>query len=151
MSIDALIKTTCNKAFSKYLYSELVIGQLAHTEFKDGKGKGNEVDVIMPGTVHAFGYTGGDLPEAKEADTSIAKIKLDKGYAFHFKINAIKKQQILNAKTPEAQIDLAKEYGVCKKTIMDAVKGKSWKCVNYLPAPPDRRPPEGEEGDVNRG
>ena len=33
-------------------------------------------------------------------------------------------------------IDLAKEYGVCKKTIMDAVKGKSWKCVNYLPAPP---------------
>ena len=28
------------------------------------------------------------------------------------------------------------EYGVCKKTIMDAVKGKSWKCVNYLPAPP---------------
>lgn len=116
MSIDALIKTTCNKAFSKYLYSELVIGQLAHTEFKDGKGKGNEVDVIMPGTVHAFGYTGGDLPEAKEADTSIAKIKLDKGYAFHFKINAIKKQQILNAKTPEAQIDLAKEYA------MDATK-----------------------------
>ena len=42
-------------------------------------------------------------------------------------------------------IDLAKEYGVCKKTIMDAVKGKSWKCVNYLPAPPDRRPPEGDE------
>ena len=42
-------------------------------------------------------------------------------------------------------IDLATEYGVCKKTIMDAVKGKSWKCVNYLPAPPDRRPPEGEE------
>ena len=76
MSIDALIKTTCNKAFSKYLYSELVIGQLAHTEFKDGKGKGNEVDVIMPGTVHAFGYTGGDLPEAKEADTSTFILRL---------------------------------------------------------------------------
>lgn len=24
---------------------------------------------------------------------------------------------------------------------------KSWKCVNYLPASPDRRPPEGE-GDT---
>ena len=47
--------------------------------------------------------------------------------------------------------ELAKEYGVCKKTIMDAVKGKSWKCVNYLPAPPDRRPPEGEDGDATRG
>lgn len=42
-------------------------------------------------------------------------------------------------------IDLATEYGVCKKTIMDAVKGKSWKCVNYLPAPPDRRPLERQE------
>lgn len=116
MSIETLIKSTCNMAFSKYLYSELVIGQLAHTEFKDSKNRGDEVDVIMPGTVHAFGYTGGDLPEAKEADTSIAKIKIDKGYAFHFKINAIKKQQILNAKNAEKQIDLAKEYA------MDATK-----------------------------
>ena len=45
-------------------------------------------------------------------------------------------------------IDLAAEYGVCKKTIMDAVKGRTWKCVSYLPAPPDLRPPEGEE-DTN--
>lgn len=116
MSIDKLIKTTCNQAFSKYLYSEFIIGQLAHTEFNSGKSKGNEVDVIMPGSVNAFGYTGGDLPEPKEADTSLAKIKLDKGYGFHFKVNEIKKQQIANAKTPEAQINLAKEYG------MDATK-----------------------------
>ena len=29
-----------------------------------------------------------------------------------------------------------------QKTIMDAVKGKSWKCVNYLPAPPEHRLPK---------
>ena len=46
-------------------------------------------------------------------------------------------------------IDLAKEYGVCKRTIMDAVKGRTWKCVSHLPTPPDRRPPE--EGDADRG
>ena len=46
-------------------------------------------------------------------------------------------------------IDLAKEYGVCKKTIMDAVKGRPWKCVNYFPAPPEHRLPKEEMKDAS--
>lgn len=31
---------------------------------------------------------------------------------------------------------LADEYGVCKKTMMNAIKGKNWKCVKYFPKAP---------------
>jgi hypothetical protein len=31
---------------------------------------------------------------------------------------------------------LADKYGVCKKTIMCAIKGTSWKCVDFIPPPP---------------
>lgn len=32
---------------------------------------------------------------------------------------------------------LAKEYGVNKRTVIDAIKGKNWKCVKYYPEPPE--------------
>lgn len=32
---------------------------------------------------------------------------------------------------------LANEYGVCKKTVQDAVNGKHWKCARLLPEPPE--------------
>lgn len=32
---------------------------------------------------------------------------------------------------------LAKEYGVSKKTMQNAIKGKTWKCVEYFPKPPE--------------
>ena len=32
--------------------------------------------------------------------------------------------------------ELAKEYGVHKGTVMNAVKGKHWKCVQYFPEAP---------------
>ena len=31
---------------------------------------------------------------------------------------------------------LADKYGVCKKTMMNAIKGKNWKCVKYFPKAP---------------
>lgn len=31
---------------------------------------------------------------------------------------------------------LADKYGVAKKTIMNAIKGVTWKCVTYFPQPP---------------
>ena len=31
---------------------------------------------------------------------------------------------------------LADKYGVCKKTMMNAIKGKNWKCVKYFPETP---------------
>lgn len=33
--------------------------------------------------------------------------------------------------------ELANKYGVSKKTIQNAVKGVTWKCVSYLPEPPE--------------
>lgn len=32
---------------------------------------------------------------------------------------------------------LANRYGVSKRTIMNAIKGVTWKCVNYAPQPPE--------------
>ena len=49
MAVKQLVISTFNQAFKKYLYDELVIGKLAHTDFKDSIKKGDEVDVIMPG------------------------------------------------------------------------------------------------------
>lgn len=44
------------------------------------------------------------------------------------------RQKRARYKTPYAM--LADEYGVCKKTMMNAIKGKNWKCVKYFPAAP---------------
>ena len=39
MAIEQLIKGAFSKAFNKYIYNEMVVGKLAHTELKTGKGK----------------------------------------------------------------------------------------------------------------
>lgn len=31
--------------------------------------------------------------------------------------------------------ELADRYGVCKRTMQDAINGKNWKCVPYMPEP----------------
>jgi hypothetical protein len=77
MAIEQLIKSSFSKAFNKYLYDELVIGKLAHTEFKTGVSKGDEVDVAMPGRVTTFEYDGGDLPDAEAVTNASTKIKID--------------------------------------------------------------------------
>lgn len=111
MSVERLIKGTFNQSFKKNIYNELVIGKLAHTEFKTGVKKGDEVDIIMPVTTTLFDYTGGDLPDAEMTGTSTTKVKINKGKAFHFEVDEIKKKQIENAKGDnERQIKLANEY-----------------------------------------
>ena len=40
---------------------------------------------------------------------------------------------------------LADKYGVNKKTIMNAVKGVTWGCVNYMPTPPQRKEANNEK------
>lgn len=44
------------------------------------------------------------------------------------------RQKRARYKTPYAM--LADKYGVCKKTMMNAIKGKNWKCVKYFPKAP---------------
>lgn len=126
MSIDNLIVSTCNQSFSKYLHSELIIGKLAHSELKDAKNKGDEVDIIMPPRVTVFGYTGGDLPEAEDTDTTIVKIKFDKGYAVHFTVKEVKKVQINNAPDLKQKVDLAKEYGTDATQQASAIIDKAY-------------------------
>lgn len=116
MAIEQFIKGTFELCFKEYFYNELVIGKLAHSAFKTGVKKGDEVDVIMPGTVNMFDYTGGDLPDAEEVTNSTTKVRIDKGKAFHFEIDEIKKKQIENAPNDQARVNLVKEYS------MDAIK-----------------------------
>ena len=110
MSDEQLMITTFTKAYNKYIYDEMVIGQLAHTELKDGVKTGAEVDVIMPAMVNLFDYTGGDLNDAELTTTTTAKVKFDKGKAFHFEVDEVKKQQIENAPDLKQKVELAKEY-----------------------------------------
>lgn len=110
MSDEQLMITTFTKAYNKYVYDEMVIGQLAHTELKDGVRTGAEVDVIMPAMVNLFDYTGGDLKDAELTNTTTAKVKFDKGKAFHFEVDEVKKQQIANAPDLKQKVELAKEY-----------------------------------------
>ena len=77
MSDEQVMITTFTKAYNKYIYEEMVIGQLAHTELKENVRNGVEVDVIMPAMVNLFDYTGGDLPDAELTNTTTAKIKFD--------------------------------------------------------------------------
>jgi hypothetical protein len=110
MSTKQLIIGTFNQAFKKYLYDDLVIGKLAHTEFKNGINKGDEVDVIMPATVSMFDYDGGDLPDAEVVTNSVAKIRIDQGKAFHFETKEIEEKYIENAPSMKQKVDLAREY-----------------------------------------
>ena len=116
MSIENMIIGTFSQAFKKNFYDELVIGKLAHTEFKDGVKKGDEVDVIMPGTVTMFDYDGSSLNDAELATVSSTKVKINKGKAFHFELAEIEERKILNAPDVQQQTALAADY------TMDAVK-----------------------------
>lgn len=110
MAIETLIKSTFTKAFNKYIYDELVVGKLAHVEFKTGKNKGDEVEIAMPGMVNVFDYDGGELPDAEDVTTSVTKVKIDKGAAVHFGLKKIEEDMIENADSPEKQVDLVKNY-----------------------------------------
>lgn len=110
MSVEQLILGTFNKSFDKYFYNELVVGRLAHTEFKNGINKGDEVDVHMPALINLFDYDGGELPNAEIATSSTTKVRIDRGKAFHFEIEEIKKKQIENAPDMKQKVELAKEY-----------------------------------------
>jgi hypothetical protein len=110
MSTKQLIIGTFNQAFKKYMYDELVIGKLAHTEFKNGINKGDEVDVLMPASVTMFNYDGGDLPDAEVVTNSVAKIRIDRGKAFHFETKEIEEKAIENAPSMKQKVDLAREY-----------------------------------------
>lgn len=110
MSVDQLIMGTFNKSFNKYFYDELVVGQLAHTDFKDGVKKGDEVDVEMPVLQRLFDYTGGDLPEAEVVTTSATKVRIDRGKAFHFEVEEMQKKQIENTPDMKQKVELAKKY-----------------------------------------
>jgi len=110
MSVTQLITSTFDKAFRKYFYNELVVGKLAHTNFKSNLIKGDEIDVVMPGTVSIFDYDGSTLSNPEEATASIAKIKINNGKAFHFQLTEPEQKQIELAPSGQAQVDLAKEY-----------------------------------------
>lgn len=111
MAVDQLIIGTFEQCFRKYFYDETVIGKLAHTEFKTGVKKSDEVDVIMPGTVNLFAWDGeGNLPAAEKITTSSTKIRIDQGRALHFFMKEIEKKQIENAPTMGQKVDIIKEY-----------------------------------------
>lgn len=110
MAVENLIISTFSQVFNKYFYDDLVIGQLAHTELKSGVNKGDEVDIVMPGTVKMYDYAGGDIGDADEADKSIVKVRFDKGHYVHFKINEVVKTQIENAPDMKQKVKIAKEY-----------------------------------------
>ena len=111
MANDQLIIGTFEECFRKYLYDETVIGKLAHTEFKSGVNRGDEVDVIMPGTVNLFNYDGeSNLPDAEPVKTSATKVRIDRGKAFHFFLKEIEKRQIENAPDLKQKVLRVKEY-----------------------------------------
>lgn len=110
MAIENLVISTIDEHFDKYMYNELVIGKLAHVDAKSNVTKGQEVDVVMPATIDMFKYAGGDLPDAEEVTTSIAKIRMEEGEAFHFEIDKIKELEIEKA-SDKKQLELVKEYG----------------------------------------
>ena len=110
MSVKQMIIGSFSQAFKRNLYNELVIGKLAHTEFKDDIKKGDEVDVIMPGTVSMFEYDGGDLKGAELANASITKVKINKGKAFHFELSAVEEKEISAGSDIKEQTRLASDY-----------------------------------------
>ncbi len=116
MTTKLMITSAFNKAFDKHLYNEMVVGQLAHSEFKDDVQKGDEVNVTMPSIVSLFDYDGGDLPEAEAATISICKVKLDRGKAFHFELSELEEKMIAACSKEDEIAGIAKDY------VDDAVK-----------------------------
>ena len=111
MANKQLIIGTFEECFIKYFYDELVVGKLAHSEFKDGVNRGDEVDVIMPGTVSLFDFDGeGDLPEAEKITTSSTKVTINKGRAFNFMLKEIEEKEISNAPDVKQKVLKVKEY-----------------------------------------
>lgn len=110
MSIENMIIGSFSQSFKKNFYNELVIGKLAHTEFKDGVKKGDEVDIVMPGTVTMFEYDGADLQDAEMATLSTTKVKINKGKAFHFELAEVEAKRVLNAPDIKQQTQLAADY-----------------------------------------
>ena len=97
MSVDQLIKGSINKGFRKYFYDECVVGKLAHTQFKNGVAKGDEIDVIMPVTGSMFDYDFGELPDAEKLEASATKVRIDRAKAFHFEVSQKAKEEIEGA------------------------------------------------------
>ena len=117
MANDQLIIGTFEECFRKYLYDEMVFGKLAHTEFKSGVNRGDEVDVIMPGTVTLSDYDGESaLADPEKIITSATKVRIDRGKSFHFYLKEIEKRMIENAPDMKQKVLRAKEYA------SDAVK-----------------------------
>lgn len=110
MAIEEMIIGTFSQAFKKNFYNELVIGKLAHTEFKDGVKRGDEVDVVMPGTVTMFDYDGSTLRDAELASLSTTKVKINKGKAFHFELAQVEVNRIYEAPDMQQQTTLAADY-----------------------------------------
>ena len=110
MAVENLMIETFTQVFNKYFYDNLVIGQLAHTELKTGVNKGDEVDIIMPGVVSLKDYAGGEIGDADPTNTSIVKVRFDKGHYVHFEIDEVVKKQIENTPDAKQKVKLAKEY-----------------------------------------
>lgn len=109
MAIEQAIELAFTKAFKKYVYNEMVIGQLAVTETKKAAKFNDEVDVLMPAVVNMVDYAGGDLADAERVETSTAKVRIDRGKAVHFGLDRIKEDYLRNT-TGEKQAELIKEY-----------------------------------------
>jgi len=108
---DQLIKTVFNKTFKKKTYEELCIGKLAHVDFKDTIDMGDTIEVLLPGNVTLFPSDGNTLTgNAEEVQVATTQIKVDHCEAVFFTMNDAKKQQIENAPTDDAKIDLIAEY-----------------------------------------
>lgn len=109
MALEQLIKESFSKDFDKYIYNELIIGQMAHTALKTGVNKGDEINVQMPVSVTLQDYAGGDIGAAEKTDTSFVKVRLDKGHYVHFRIDEVRKKLIENSPATAAA-DLVKEF-----------------------------------------
>lgn len=109
MSVEQLVKNGFSAAFNKYIYDELVIGQLAHTELRNNLKKGSEIDIMMPGTVLVDNYDGGDLEEAEKVTTSLAKVTIDRGCSVHFGLEAVE-EEFLKQAGEVKQAELIRNY-----------------------------------------
>lgn len=116
MALDQLVIGTFTQTFNKLFYNELVVGQLAHTEFKNAAKLGDEVDVLMPGTTQLFNYAGGDLPDAEKVTNSATKVRIDRAKGFHFELEEFEKRAIEKAPDLKQKVNLIKQYS------SDAVK-----------------------------
>lgn len=111
MATDQLVIGTFEQCFKQYFYDELIIGKLAHSEFKNGVKRGDEVDVLMPGTVVLSAYDGeSNLGDPEKITTSATKVRIDQGKSFHFYMQDIEKKQIEQAPDLKQKINIVKEY-----------------------------------------